>query len=196
MKNIKFILINSLIILGFNCQAQTPIINLMDIEPTTPGYYIKDINNVLNPFEGTYVLNDGVNYLKITFQKKIMQYTGSCYQDLLIGEYQYKQNGDEKINTLSRLTTPLQHVYHHAIDGNNYLTYEPSPFNDFTTDTFRLTIGMEVPGGISADLEIRKCVVNGQEAIQIFKKTTHYGKRGEPVPPIIVPNGFFYLIKE
>jgi hypothetical protein len=55
---------------------------------------------------------------------------------------------------------------------------------------------MEVPGGLFAQLEIRKCLVNGQEAIQILKKTTHYGKRGEPVPPVIVPNGFFYLIKQ
>jgi hypothetical protein len=126
MKNIKFILALLLITLSVNCKAQTPVIDLNDRNgERISGAYYKDTNNLLTPFEGTYVLNDGVNYLKIVFQKKIMQYTGSEYEDLLIGEYQYKENGVEKINTLSRLTTPLQHVYHHAIDGNHYLTYEP-----------------------------------------------------------------------
>jgi hypothetical protein len=196
MKNLKTISFYFLIIIGMQCKAQSPIIDLNDRNGEyINGAYYKDTNNLLNQFEGTYVLNDGVNYLKITFQKKIMQYTGSCYQDLLIGEYQYKQNGVEKINTLSRLTTPLQHVYHHAIHGNYFLNHH-TPFDEFTTDNFRINLGMEVPGGIHADLDVRKCVVNGQEAIQIFKRTKHYGKRGEPVPPVIVPNGFFYLIKE
>ena len=71
MKNIKFILIYSLIILGINCKAQSPIIDLNDRNGTIiNGAYYKDVNNLLNQFEGTYVLNDGVNYLKIVFQKK------------------------------------------------------------------------------------------------------------------------------
>ena len=196
MKNIKTFLAYFLTILGINCQAQTPIIDLNDRDGNIiNGAYYKDTNNLLNQFEGTYILDDGTNYLKIVFQKKTMQYTGSCYQDLLIGEYQYKENGVEKINTLSRLTTPLQHVFHHAIDGNHFL-YNHTPFDDYTSDNFRFSTAIEVPGGISADLDVRKCVVNGQEAIQIFKRTKYYYKRGEPIPPIIVPNGFFYLIKE
>ena len=196
MKNIKFILIYSLILLGINCKAQSPIIDLNDRNGTIiNGAYYKDVNNLLNQFEGTYVLNDGVNYLKIVFQKKTMQYTGSCYQDLLIGEYQYKENGVEKINTLSKLTTPLAHVYHHSLAGNHFL-YNHTPFDQFTTDNFRFSTAIQIPGGIDADLDIRKCIVNGQEAIQIFKRTKYYYKRGEPIPPIIVPNGFFYLIKE
>jgi hypothetical protein len=196
MKNSKTLLILFLTILGIQCQAQTPIINLMDIEPNTPDYYRKDINNVLNQFEGTYVLNDGTNYLKIVFQKKIMQHIGDTYQDILIGEYQYKENGVEKINTLHKLNEVLPNAYHYSINGNSFLTYHPSSFSDYTTDDFRLDIGMSVPGGQFANLDVRKCVVNGQEAIQIFKRTKYYVKRGEPVPPIIVPNGFFYLIKE
>lgn len=196
MKNIKTFLAYFLTILGINCQAQTPIIDLNDRDGNIiNGAYYKDTNNLLNQFEGTYILDDGTNYLKIVFQKKTMQYTGSCYQDLLIGEYQYKENGVEKINTLSRLTTPLQHVFHHAIDGNHFL-YNHTPFDDYTSDNFRFSTAIEVPGGISADLDVRKCVVNGQEAIQIFKRTNYYYKKGDPIPPLIVPNGFFYLIKQ
>lgn len=181
---------------AITCKAQTPIIDINNKNGEyINGAYYKDINNLLNQFQGTYVLNDGVNYLKIVFQKKTMQYTGSCYQDLLIGEYQYKLNGVEKINTLNKLTSTLPNVYHHSIDGNDYMTNH-TPFDDYTTDNFRLTLGMVIPGGITADLDVRKCTVNGQEAIQIFKRTKQYYKKGDTIPPIIVPNGFFYLIKQ
>jgi hypothetical protein len=197
MKNLKTISFYFLIIIGIQCKAQSPVIDINNKNGEyINGAYYQDTNFLLNQFEGTYVLNDGVNYLKIVFQKKEMQPIGNIYEDVLIGEYQYKQNNVEKINTLNRLTTTFPNFSYHAIYGNHYLTYDPSSFNDYTTDTFRLSIVMEVPGGIHADLEIRKCVVNGQEAIQIFKKTTYYYKKGDPVPPVIVPNGFFYLIKE
>jgi hypothetical protein len=196
MKKTQIILINFLIVLGIQCKAQSPIIDLNDRNGDfISGAYYKDVNNLLNQFEGTYVLDDGTNYLKIVFQKKEMQYTGSEYEDILIGEYQYKQNGIEKINTLNKLTTVLPNIYHHSIDGNYFLNNH-TPFDEFTTDNFRISLGMDIPNGLFANLDVRKCLVNGQEAIQIFKRTKHYGKRGETVPPVIVPNGFFYLIKQ
>ena len=196
MKTYKNIAIVLITLLAIQCKAQTPIIDLNDRNGDyINGAYYKDTNNLLNQFEGTYVMNDGVNYLKIVFQKKIMQYTGSCYQDLLIGEYQYKKNGVEIINTLNKLDGPLPNVYQHSIDGN-YFLYHHTSFDDYTTDNFRINLGMDVPDGIFADLDVRKAVVNGQEAIQIFKRTKYYYKKGETVPPVIVPNGFFYLIKQ
>ena len=55
---------------------------------------------------------------------------------------------------------------------------------------------MGVPGGITSSLEVRKAVVNGQEAIQIIKRSWLITKVGEPEPPLIVPGGFYYLIKQ
>ena len=43
------------IVVAINCKAQSPFIDLNDVEPNTPNYYRKDINNVLNQFEGTYI---------------------------------------------------------------------------------------------------------------------------------------------
>lgn len=196
MKTYKNIAIIFIALFTIQCKAQNPIIDLNARNGEyINGAYYKDTNNLLNQFEGTYVMDDGENYLKIVFQKKTMQFTGSCYQDLLIGEYQYKKNGVEIINTLNKLTTPLQHVYHHSIDGN-YFLYHHTPFDEYTTDNFRINLGMDVPNGIFANLDVRKAVVNGQEAIQIFKRTKYYSRYGDPVPPVIVPNGFFYLIKQ
>ena len=71
MKNIKFILINSLIILGFNCQAQSPIIDINNKNGEyINGAYYKDVNNLLNQFEGTYVLNDWYKLFKNCFSEK------------------------------------------------------------------------------------------------------------------------------
>jgi len=196
MKTKNIIITISFVLFGISCKAQNPVINLEGFDGEyTNGAYIKDINNILNQFEGTYVYDDGVNYLKIVFQKKVMQFTGSRYQDLLIGEYQYKKNGVEIINTLNKLTTPLINVYDYSIDGN-YFFYNHTPFDEYTTDNFRINLGMDVPNGIYADLDVRKCVVNGQEAIQIFKRTRYDYVDGETVPPVIVPNGFFFLIKQ
>ena len=196
MKTKNIIITISCILFGIGCKAQNPIYDLthsrLNLQENT---YIKDINNILNQFEGTYVYDDGVNYLKIVFQKKIMQDAGNYYEDLLIGEYQYKKNGVEIINTLNKLTTPLTNVYDYSIDGNYFLNNH-TPFDDYTTDNFRINLGMDVPNGIYADLDVRKCVVNGQEAIQIFKRTRYYSSIGETVPPVIVPNGFFFLIKQ
>ncbi|MFI0427001.1 MAG: DUF6705 family protein [Flavobacterium sp.] len=196
MKTKNIITVISCILFGISCKAQNPVIDISDRNGEfINGAYYKDVNNILTPFEGTYVYDDGVNYLKIVFQKKVMQFTGSCYQDLLIGEFQYKKNGVEIVNTLNKLTDPLPNVAHHSIDGNFYMTNH-TPFDDYTTDNFRLTLGMVIPGGITANLDVRKCVVNGQEAIQIFKRTRYDYVDGETVPPVIVPNGFFFLIKQ
>lgn len=196
MKTKHIFLTISFILFGISCKAQNPVINISDRNGEyINGAYYKDVNNILNQFEGTYVYDDGVDYLKIVFQKKVMQFTGSCYQDLLIGEYQYKKNGVEIINTLNKLTTALTNVYDYSIDGNYFLNNH-TPFDDYTTDNFRINLGMDVPNGIYADLDVRKCVVNGQEAIQIFKRTRYYSIVGETVPPVIVPNGFFFLIKQ
>ena len=192
-KNIAFFFIT---LLTIQCKAQTPIIDLNDRNGEyTNGAYYKDTNNLLNQFEGTYIMNDGVNYLKIVFKKKTMQLIGNIYEDILIGEYQYKKNGVEVINTLSNFTQNLPNATYHAIHGNHFLNHH-TPFDDYTTDNFRLTLGMYVPNGITATVDIRKAVVSGQEAIQIFKRTKYYHKKGQTVPPVIVPNGFFYLIKQ
>jgi hypothetical protein len=153
------------------CKAQQPIINLEDDDGSeiAKAYY-KDTNNLLNPFVGTWVLDDGTRYLKIVFQKKTMVDTGNYYEDLLIGEFQYKENGIKLENTLNKLTEVLPNMYHHSIDGN-YIRTSLSPFDDFTTNNFWIDLVMSEPNGAATDLNVRLATVNGQEAIQIFKRS-------------------------
>lgn len=196
MKKLNFIIIIILALTSIQCKSQTPIISINGSGEIIPNSYYKDIDNQLNPFIGTWVWNDGTNYLKIVFQKKVMALTGNYYQDLLIGEFQYKENGIELVNTLQKLIEPLPNVYHHSIDGNLIMTNQ-TPFDDYTTDNFRVSLVFGEPNGIGGELDVRITTVNGQEAIQIFKRSGIITREpGEPVLNPIIPNGFYYLIRQ
>ena len=54
-----------------SCKAQSPIINIVDQDGSlVQNAYYKDIDNLLNPFEGTYIYNSDGKYLKLVLQKK------------------------------------------------------------------------------------------------------------------------------
>jgi hypothetical protein len=97
------------IISVLNAYAQSPI--YPKYENSTygreQGAYYKDINNVHNQYVGTWLYTSGNTSLKIVFRKRTMvlqpSYDNSYYTDFLVGEYQYIENGVEKINTLSNL---------------------------------------------------------------------------------------------
>ncbi|MGQ2982455.1 DUF6705 family protein [Flavobacterium sp.] len=118
---------NILILISFiitaNCNAQT-ILSLYDGERDIQGAYYKDLNNDLNNFVGTWKYANGTTSLTIILQKKEMQnhsysYNNiSYYEDIIVGGYQYIENGIEKINTLSQLSINLPKSYDYHIAGN------------------------------------------------------------------------------
>jgi len=198
MKNTLFTII-LLVFISLSCKAQSPIISIEDAtaEEIENAYY-KDTNNILDPFVGSWVLNDGTTYLKIVFEKKIMENTGNYFEDLLIGEFQYKENNIELVNTLPNLTdSTITNVFKYSINGN-YFMLNTSPFEDYTTDSFRMNLSMSEPNGCFSELDVRVATVNGQQAIQIFKRggivTLEPGEPASPEP--IIPAGFYFLIKE
>ena len=96
MKHIIIILITT--ISFFNCKAQSPILSIDELgRNNLNNAYYKDLNNELNPFEGTWLYANGNTSLKIVLVKKPMYFNGKYYEDLIIGEYQYIENGVEKI---------------------------------------------------------------------------------------------------
>ncbi|PZD78990.1 DUF6705 family protein [Mesonia sp. K7] len=198
MKKLNIIILSLVFLISLSCKAQITI-NIEDNDGSeTPNVYYKDTNNLLDPFVGTWVFDNGTQYLKIVFEKKTMVDAGDYHEDLLIGEFQYKENGVELVNTLSKLTNPsLPYVYHHSIHGNYINTYKYSPFNDYTTDVFRIELIMGEPNGYSSNLDVRIATVNGQPAIQIFKaggiRTVHVN---DPPPAPIIPDGFYFLMKQ
>ena len=103
MKNIIFI-----ILIAFTCRAQTPIIPLFKSGATNiEGAYYKDVDNFYNQFIGTWVFNDGTNYLKVIFKKKTMFHVSDSFDnnfvDYLVGEYEYKVNNITLVNTIANI---------------------------------------------------------------------------------------------
>lgn len=181
--------------LSMHCNSQSPIFNLYNSYLTVPpNAYIKDMYNEFDQFEGTWVLDDGTNYLKIIILKKEQVFTGQIYQDLLIGEYLYKKNGVVVINSLPQLNAAVQSIYLHKIWGS-YIPFTPSPFFSYTDDNFRVSLTFRETIE-SFTIDIRRTEINGEQVIQIFKRIIQSPrKQGSPAPINIVPNGLYYLKK-
>ena len=177
--------------------AQSPVIDLLDWEgEVIPGFYHKDVHNKLNPFAGTWLYTNGNTSLKIVLVKKVMVYDGEFYEDLLIGEYRYVENGVEKFNSLADLNAPLTYMTDHKIYGNHIPRGGLTPFDEEISGETRFKLIFE--DNRVAKLNIRKTTVSGQEAIQIFKVNLMPElKFGDLLPPAsAVPEGFYTLIKQ
>ena len=175
IKNLNILVV---LLLSINCKAQTPILDISDSGTGLPnGYYLRDNNNLLNTFEGTYQYTNGNTILKIVLVKKIQQYNQEFYEDLIIGEYQYIENGIEKINTLTEINNIYIEQRFHKIDSNFLVNnnFKLFPCLDCFSNEKRLYASILDPSTNSyADIVIRKTIINGQEALKIniinFKK--------------------------
>lgn len=187
------------IFIVFKATAQSPVINFEDRQGARiTGAYYKDGANQLNPFVGTWLFTNGNTSLKIVLVKKIMDGDAvSYYEDILIGEYQYIENGVEKFNSLSDLYAVLPNAYHHKIKGNHFHTFR-SPFNELTAGEKILDLYFKDNCGGS--LYVRKKMVGSQQAIQIYRELPSITTIGGTVPngtvPIIKPIEEFTLLKQ
>jgi len=154
------------------------------------GAYYKDLNNVMDNFEGTWLYTNGTTSLKIILVKKTMffdeEYYEQYYEDLMIGEYQYIENGIEKINTLSLLNQNLG--YGHKIKGNTILKNCYSmPEDDCIEGEKRVRLSLSHDVTLhSAVMILKRRVINGRQAIKAFIFFS-YGGYDYPVPDPTLP---------
>jgi hypothetical protein len=200
MKTLRIFIIT---ILTMHCKAQTPIIDISQSELGLPdGYYVKDINNILNQFEGTYIYSNGNTTLKLVLEKKIQQFNGKYYEDLIIGEYQYIENGIEKVNTLSQLNTIYNNQRKHNINGNFTVNkdYRKFPCPQCGINEKRLSAKIrDESTNRFADINMRRTTENGQQImkIKIFNILgVSYSESGQTPPSFSLPQGEFTLIKQ
>ncbi|SHE94617.1 DUF6705 family protein [Chryseobacterium takakiae] len=198
MKNIILLIIALLISSLY--KSQSVIIDINDSELGQPnGYYSKDLHNVLNQFEGTYLYTKGNTSFKIVLVKKIKQYNSSYYEDLIIGEYQYIVNGVEKANTLSNLNVVYNNQFakhaiagNYTIDNNTRLWKRPQ----CNPNEKRLSASItDVSTNRTADFFVRKTVVNGQEVLQVKVTNILPDLENMNPAPFTLPTGEFTMIK-
>jgi len=200
MKNIYIILV----LLSNIAIAQSPVIDIEDYgkEESIAGAYYKDINNYFNAFTGTWIYTNENTSLKIVLNKKTVRYTGKFYTDYVVGEYQYIENGVEKINTLHN----LGQRYNKGLAGEGLLGVEDKPYCDECDgideeDEKRLLLSFsDHERNITGSIIFRKTVVNGQPALEAYLFDNGIGYYNEANPPqylvTTVPSGKYILIKQ
>ncbi len=200
IKKLKIII---LLLLSINCKAQTSIINIIDDDGSEiNGAYYKDIDSLLDPFEGTYIYTNGTTIFKMVLVKKVQQYNSQYYEDLIIGEYQYIKDGVQIANTLSEISTTYLNQRNHKIEGNlivdkNYRTWK-CPSCSLAENRLSTQIEDVVSEKI-ADLIMHRTTENGQEVMKIKITNPSGGSYLEvegPPAEFSLPLGELTLIKQ
>jgi len=132
------------------CRGQSPVLHTFNNQNygATEGAYYKDIDNDFNKFAGTWLYTNGTTSFKITLQKVNQVYRSSpfnYYEDLLIGEYRYIENGVEKVNTLPQLTSGLGAFTHNIVGNIINLGINVPACDDCTATERRVILGFRDP---------------------------------------------------
>lgn len=212
MKNI----IITLFILSFlSCKAQTPVIDTYgpDNYGTVENAYYKDVQNFQDQYVGTWLYTNGTTSLKVVLVKKTMFYKTTSvkkyYADYLVGEYQYIENGVEKVNTLSNLEVNHTNIFNYNLVSITRIWKSAYPkCLDCAADERRLLMFLDEPsrrniaGGISNEFILRRVVENNVIKLKVQFVYTGRGPfftiGGAPVnvSGFTVPFGDYTLIKQ
>ncbi|MDQ0594474.1 hypothetical protein QFZ37_002843 [Chryseobacterium ginsenosidimutans] len=191
-----------LTILFLSCKSQSQIVNILDYDgrPITDTYY-KDINNLLDPYTGTWIYSSGSRYIKMVLTKKIKFYDGKRYEDVIVGGVEYKENGVTKVNTLSYINnTSFVNPALYPIWGNHLFDknfYPKCP--ECAANELRLQLTYSEPDKAnSGRIVLRKITVNGQEALkmELIAGSIMYEYGTTPPEGFKLPVGNYIFIKQ
>ena len=102
MKNIIILLF---LLIMISCKSQSPIYTLGQSPINKPtNSYLKDTNNILNKFAGTWIYNQSGKTFTVFLQKLEMTKLINYYVDELNGGYKYVDGSNIIINTLNNST--------------------------------------------------------------------------------------------
>jgi hypothetical protein len=215
----KFIIFVFLASTTFACKAQ--IINRYDVQVSIGeinGAYYKDVNDFRNRFLGTWVFTNGNTSLIVVFQKRDSLFTDNgfktYYEDVLIGEYKFVENGIEKINTIDNLNVNygfnlIDNSNKHNLFGDFYLRYPDSKPEclECLPNEKRMVFSLTEPnydglGVANNRFVVRYFVESGVEKIKVWfydlnqiVKTDQQGNEILPAP-YKLPFGEYILIKQ
>jgi hypothetical protein len=209
MKKIIYLII--VVAVSINCKAQVTIMPIEDFDDfeVQSNTYVMDVDGLLNLYVGTWLYTDGTTSLKFVLRKEVNDDNGYYHEDVIYGEYQYIEEGIEKVNTLSLIDNVYTAQSNHTIVGNYLLTKNDvinyGKCDDCGENEKRLLLFMSDPitQGDAANLVLRRITVDGQPAISAM---IHFGglKTGEDpytgytseFVGSTVPNGTYVLIKQ
>lgn len=196
----KYINFALLLITITACKAQSPVYDISEPRRGKPqGTYYKDINGVLDGYDGTYLYINGTTSLKFILKKKVKSF-GYYYEDLIVGEFQYIKNGVERNNTLANMSVNYTNEHaNHRITGDMILTGTELGCSDCSPTEKRLRLGfVDNKSPNIAGIDIRKTTVNGKEAIrvEIWWDGLVARKEGQVPIPASISAGEYLMIKQ
>ena len=206
----------ALIIFSFlSCKAQTPIIDVYGPEDygRVENAYYKDVQNFHDQYVGTWLYTNGTTSLKVVLIKKqmfrVFGIVKNFYEDILIGEYQYIENGVEKVNTLNNLSNNNKEISDYNLYSITQTKRGTNPkCPECGADEKRLMMNLNEPSrryienGISNEFDLRKLIENGVEKLKVQFVYTgmggNYSITGEKVSitNYSLPYGDYTLIKQ
>lgn len=185
-----------------SCKAQSNIVPIgsSNYIENNSNYYLKDVNNEFDKFEGTWIYNQGNKEIVFKLKKEIQYQTSGdgYYQDLLVGEYKYKFNNIEAVNSLADFDNSNISGYGHNIAGYNYYRRLPENcIDNSSTSEIKVGLNIEHPNNenIEGRIILRYIIENGVEKLQvcIYDETTFaYGENDR----IAIPDGYYEFIKQ
>lgn len=182
------------------CKAQTPVYNISEPQDGPKGAYYKDINGVLDGYDGTYIYTNGKTSLKFILKKKIKSFR-YYYEDLIVGEFQFIKDGVEIGNTLANMSINYtDEEANHRITGCRIITGTQLGCPDCSPTEKRLRLSfVDNKSPNIAGIDIRKTTVNGNAAIKVKIWWDGFITRKEgdpPPPPASIHTGDYLMIKQ
>jgi hypothetical protein len=202
MKKIVTILI---LMISFVTNAQNyQVVDIANhnIDNSQTGFYYKDVNNIFNMFEGTFLYEGNGITLEFNLQKKEMSAppTNAFLEDYLIGGFRYVLNGQEISNTLNDAANNYNDAVMNVIFIGNIFQGNHRWCSDCAVDEYWLEGSIKDPiSGYRGRLYMKKTTHNGQEAIKVtISFPTRWRNVNEPeLPAIQLPHAdHFILIKQ
>jgi len=196
----KYIII-LLTFLFLECKSQGQIIDILhdDGSSITNAYY-KDVNNLLDPYTGTWIYTHGSRSIKLLLTKKIKHYNKKYYEDVIIGGVEYKENNVVKVNTIPDINNNYVNSIQYPISGNflfNKDFYPKCP--ECAPNELRLTLDYSEPDKANLGrMVLRKITVNGQEALkmELIAGSIMYKYGTTPPEGFKLPAGNYVFIKQ
>jgi hypothetical protein len=167
-------------IVTLSCKAQSPVLDLYESNyGSIQNAYYKDLNNLHDQYLGTWLYTNGTTSLKVIFQKRDQIYIDHYYSDYLIGEYQYIENGIEKVNTLNNINTNygsnIGDVRKHNMISSGWIKHitKRPQCNECNANEGRLEMSIGEPAlreitGLTNNFVLRRFFDNGVEKLKVW----------------------------
>ena len=181
-----------------NSLAQTTINETQWDGEVVPNLYLKDIDNNLDAFVGTFksISNDTVFTIKL--RKILNSDIGPYNEDLIIGELEYKIGNNFLINTLGDFNLNFFYQRNHHLAGGSTLDNNEKPTcNNCALNEKRLRLSINDNVYVSSFI-LKKTLLNGIEALLVYKFTQGPFSRhkNDPLEIPIIRDGNFIFIKQ